>query len=191
MAARLMAVIETSKLANGLTLASVGMANSNSVSLGVWVKAGARDERTKEVGVAHFLEHMAFKGTQSRTALSIAKDIEDVGGFINAHTAREETAYYINLLPEYLEMGFEILSDILLNSTLPAEEIERERGVIIQEIGQSIDAPDDYVFECFSRACYGQHTLGIQFWVQQTVFPALPPLNWLDLCSVIMGQSRW
>ena len=155
-----MAIIETSKMDNGLTLASVGMANSNSVSLGVWIKAGARDERTGEVGVAHFLEHMAFKGTQSRTALSIAKDIEDVGGFINAHTAREETAYYINLLPEHLEMGFEILSDILLNSTLPAEEIERERGVIIQEIGQSIDAPDDYVFECFSRACYGQHTLG-------------------------------
>ena len=155
-----MAVIETSKMDNGLTLASVGMATSNSVSLGVWVGAGARDERSQEVGVAHFLEHMAFKGTQSRTALSIAKDIEDVGGFINAHTAREETAYYINLLPEHLEMGFEILSDILLNSTLPVEEIERERGVIIQEIGQSIDAPDDYVFECFSRACYGQHTLG-------------------------------
>ena len=115
-----MAVIKTSKMANGLTLASVGMANSNSVSLCVWVKAGARDERTQEVGVAHFLEHMAFKGTHSRTALSIAKDIENVGGFINAHTAREETAYYINLLPEHLEMGFYILSDILLNSTLPA-----------------------------------------------------------------------
>ena len=160
MAARLMAVIETSKMANGLTLASVGMANSNSVSLGVWVKAGARDERTQEMGVAHFLEHMAFKGTHSRTALSIAKDIENVGGFINEHTAREETAYYINLLPEHLEMGFDILSDILLNSTLPAEEIERERGVIIQEIGQSIDSPDDHVFECFSRACLGKHTLG-------------------------------
>ena len=83
-----------------------------------------------------------------------------MGGFINAHTAREETAYYINLLPEHLEMGFDILSDILLNSILPAEEIERERGVIIQEIGQSIDAPDDHVFECFSRSCYGKHTLG-------------------------------
>ena len=155
-----MAIIETSQMENGLTLASVGMASSHSVSLGVWVKAGARDERNDEIGIAHFLEHMAFKGTKSRSALSIAKDIEDVGGFINAHTAREETAYYINLLPEHLEMGFNILSDILLNSTLPAEEIERERGVIIQEIGQSIDAPDDHVFECFSRSCYGQHTLG-------------------------------
>ena len=142
-----MAIIETSQMENGLTLASVGMASSHSISLGVWVKAGARDERNDEIGIAHFLEHMAFKGTKSRSALSIAKDIEDVGGFINAHTAREETAYYINLLPEHLEMGFNILSDILLNSTLPAEEIERERGVIIQEIGQSIDAPDDHVFE--------------------------------------------
>ena len=155
-----MAIIQTSQMANGLTIASVAMPASHSVSLGVWVKAGARDERSDEIGIAHFLEHMAFKGTKSRTALSIAKDVEDVGGFINAHTAREETAYYIHLLPEYLEMGFDILSDILLHSTLPAEEIERERGVIIQEIGQSIDAPDDYVFECFSRSCYGQHTLG-------------------------------
>ena len=145
-----MAIIETSHLANGLTLASVGMSSSHSISLGVWVGVGARDEQVNEIGIAHFLEHMAFKGTKSRSALSIAKDIEDVGGFINAHTAREETAYYINLLPEHLEMGFDILSDILLNSTLPAEEIERERGVIIQEIGQSIDAPDDHVFECFA-----------------------------------------
>ena len=155
-----MAIIETSQIANGLTLASVGMSYSHSISLGVWVGVGARDEQRNEIGIAHFLEHMAFKGTKSRSALSIAKDIEDVGGFINAHTAREETAYYINLLPEHLEMGFDILSDILLNSTLPDDEIERERGVIIQEIGQSIDAPDDHVFECFSRSCYGQHTLG-------------------------------
>lgn len=155
-----MAIIETSQIANGLTLASVGMPSSHSISIGVWVGVGARDEQENEIGIAHFLEHMAFKGTKSRSALSIAKDIEDVGGFINAHTAREETAYYINLLPEHLEMGFDILSDILLNSILPAEEIERERGVIIQEIGQSIDAPDDHVFECFSRSCYGKHTLG-------------------------------
>lgn len=155
-----MAMLQTSQLANGQTIASISMSNSHSVSLGVWIKAGARDELADETGIAHFLEHMAFKGTKSRNALSIAQDVEDVGGFINAHTAREETAYYIHLLPEHLKMGFDILSDILMNSTLPPEEIERERGVIIQEIGQSIDAPDDYVFECFSRSCYGNHTLG-------------------------------
>ena len=177
MAARLMAVIETSKMANGLTLASVGMANSNSVSLGVWVKAGARDERTQEVGVAHFLEHMAFKGTHGRTALSIAKDIENVGGFINAHTAREETAYYINLLPEHLEMGFDILSDILLNSTLPAEEIERERGVIIQEIGQSSTLQMIMSLNVFRGPVLASTRWATPSSAQQTVFPALPPLN--------------
>lgn len=149
-----------SQLDNGLTIATSHMPDSHSVAVGVWIKAGSRDEADGLTGVAHFLEHMAFKGTQTRDAARIAREVEDVGGFMNAHTSREETAYYINLLPEHLGLGVDILSDILTASTLPEHEIERERGVIIQEIGQSLDTPDDLVFELFNKACFDGHTLG-------------------------------
>ena len=149
-----------SRFENGLTVASAHMPDAHSVAVGVWIKAGSRDETDGLTGVAHFLEHMAFKGTAKRDAAQIAREVEDVGGFMNAHTSREETAYYINLLPEHMELGVDILSDILTASTLPSHEIERERGVIIQEIGQSLDTPDDLVFELFNKACFGEHTLG-------------------------------
>ena len=91
-----------SRLENGLTVASTHMPDAHSVAIGVWIKAGARDESEGLNGVAHFLEHMAFKGTRNRDAAHIAREVEDVGGFMNAHTSREETAYYINLVPEHL-----------------------------------------------------------------------------------------
>ena len=158
------------QLENGLTIASTHMPDAHSVAVGVWIKAGARDETDGLNGVAHFLEHMAFKGTRTRDAANIAREVEDVGGFMNAHTSREETAYYINLLPEHLALGVDILSDILTSSTLPDNEIERERGVIIQEIGQSLDTPDDLVFELFNKACFDGHILGRSILgTQQTV----------------------
>ncbi len=152
--------IRTQTLANGLELATISMPYAHSISLGIWVKAGARDEQQDETGIAHFLEHMAFKGTSGRTAAQIASEIENVGGFMNAYTSREETAYYISLLPDEMALGVELLCDILTDSQLPAHEIERERGVIIQEIGQSADTPDDAVFEQFNTASFGRHTLG-------------------------------
>ena len=123
-------------------------------------QCGARDETAKEQGIAHMLEHMAFKGTKRRDAQAIATEVENVGGFMNAHTSREETAYYLRLLPEHIDLGIDILTDILTQSTLPDVEIERERGVIIQEIGQSLDTPDDLVFDLFATACYDNHNLG-------------------------------
>lgn len=147
-------------LANGLTVASLTMPGAQSVNVGVWVKAGGRDELAGENGIAHMLEHMAFKGTGKRTAHDIAVEVESVGGYMNAYTAREETAYYIRILPEFMPLAVEVLFDILTNSNLPDAEIERERGVILQEIGQSLDTPDDVVFENFSRASYPDHTLG-------------------------------
>ena len=149
-----------SQCEGGLTVATTHMPDAHSVAVGVWIKAGSRDETDGLTGVAHFLEHMAFKGTETRDAARIAREVEDVGGFMNAHTSREETAYYINVLPEHLGLGVDILGDILTASTLPAHEIERERGVIIQEIGQSLDTPDDLVFELFNKACFSGHTLG-------------------------------
>ena len=151
---------EMTTLPGGLRIASRGLAQAQSLSVGIWVNAGARDERDGEMGIAHMLEHMAFKGTKRRSARDIATEVENVGGYMNAHTSREETAYYLRLLPEYLDMGIDILADILTEPTMPDEEIERERGVIIQEIGQSQDTPDDIVFDMFARASYGEHTLG-------------------------------
>ena len=153
-------IAQRTKLPNGLDVVSLNMPSAHSVAMGVWVRAGARDETDEESGIAHFLEHMAFKGTTARSAAQIAVDIENVGGFINAYTSREETAYFVRLLPEKVELGAEILADILLDSQLPEKEIERERGVIIQEIGQSADTPDDQVFEHFNRASFGSHVLG-------------------------------
>ena len=151
---------EVTKLSSGLRVATRSMPHVNSLSVGIWVMAGARDETDSETGIAHMLEHMAFKGTKNRSARDIATEVENVGGYMNAHTSREETAYYLRLLPEYLDMGIDILSDILTEPTMPDDEIERERGVIIQEIGQSQDTPDDVVFDMFADAAYGGHGLG-------------------------------
>ena len=151
--------VTVSRLANGLRLATRNMPHATSVSVGIWVTVGARDECENEQGMAHMLEHMAFKGTTRRDAQTIAAEVENVGGYMNAHTSREETAYYLRLLPENLELGVDILADILTDSTLPTAEIERERGVIIQEIGQSLDTPDDLVFDLFARSCFEGHTL--------------------------------
>ena len=152
--------ISVSKLGNGLKIATRSMPYATTLSIGIWVNAGARDEQDGEQGIAHMLEHMAFKGTKRRDAQAIATEVENVGGFMNAHTSREETAYYLRLLPEHLDLGVDILADILTESTLPIDEIERERGVIIQEIGQSLDTPDDLVFDLFAAACYEGHSLG-------------------------------
>ena len=152
--------ISVSKLGNGLKIATRSMPHATTLSIGIWVNAGARDEQDDEQGIAHMLEHMAFKGTKRRDAQAIATEVENVGGFMNAHTSREETAYYLRLLPEHLDLGVDILADILTESTLPIDEIERERGVIIQEIGQSLDTPDDLVFDLFAAACYEGHSLG-------------------------------
>jgi processing peptidase subunit beta len=151
---------QLSHLPNGLRVATREMPHATTVSIGIWVNAGARDETAKEQGIAHMLEHMAFKGTKRRDAQAIATEVENVGGFINAHTSREETAYYLRLLPEHIDLGIDILTDILTQSTLPDVEIERERGVIIQEIGQSLDTPDDLVFDLFAKACHDNHNLG-------------------------------
>lgn len=147
-------------LPSGLRVATHHMAAAQSVSVGIWVGAGARDEKPEEQGIAHMLEHMAFKGTETRTAQHIAAEVENVGGYMNAHTSREETAYYIRVLPEHTDMALDILVDIVSKSTLPLEEIERERGVIIQEIGQALDTPDDLVFDRFTAACYPGQDFG-------------------------------
>ena len=147
-------------LSNGFQIVTEHMPGFQSASLGIWIKAGGRHERAEENGIAHFLEHMAFKGTKSRSALQIAEMIEDVGGYINAYTSREVTAYYTRVLNEDVALSINLLFDILQNSLFEEKEIEVERGVILQEIGQSLDTPDDVIFDWLQDISYPDQALG-------------------------------
>ena len=126
---------EITTLDNGLRIVTQNMPGLETVSMGIWNFVGGRDELKNVNGVAHLLEHMAFKGTTSRSALEIAETIENVGGDINAYTSKEITAYYVKLIAEDLPLGIDIITDILQNSSFADEELNRERGVILQEIG--------------------------------------------------------
>jgi predicted Zn-dependent peptidase len=152
--------INVTRLPSGLTVVSERMERVETVSFGAYVGVGTRDEAADENGVSHFLEHMAFKGTERRSAARIAEEIENVGGHINAYTAREQTAYYVKLLKDDLSLGVDIIGDILCHSTFLPEEIERERGVILQEIGQSRDTPDDIIFDHFQETAYPDQAMG-------------------------------
>ena len=148
------------KLNNGLTVITDYIDTVETVSVGMWNKVGARNEQEKVNGVAHLLEHMAFKGTANRTALDIAKEVEMVGGAVNAYTSREVTAYYMKVLKENIGLSIDIISDILQNSTFDAKELDRERGVILQEIGMYLDTPDDVVFDKWQEVAYPDQPMG-------------------------------
>ncbi len=152
--------IRTHTLKNGFRIATETMPGLKSASIGVWVMAGARNERIEQNGIAHFLEHMAFKGTKKRTALQIAEAIEDVGGYINAYTSREMTAYYARVLEEDVRLGLDIIGDILINPVFNPHDVDVERSVILQEIGLSYDTPDDIVFDWLQEAAYPDQPLG-------------------------------
>ena len=123
--------IQLTRLPSGLTVVTERMDRVETVSIGAYVASGSRNETEQENGVSHFLEHMAFKGTTTRSAAAIAEEVEAVGGHINAYTAREQTAYYVKMLKEDTALGFDIIGDILTHSTFEPEEMERERGVIL------------------------------------------------------------
>ncbi|SEN42900.1 Predicted Zn-dependent peptidase [Roseovarius tolerans] len=152
--------VELTTLPNGFRIASEYMPGLESAAIGVWVMAGARHERAEQNGIAHFLEHMAFKGTKRRSALQIAEAIEDVGGYINAYTSREVTAYYARVLKDDVPLAMDVVADILRNPVFDPREIEVERGVILQEIGQAADTPDDIIFDWLQEQAYPDHPLG-------------------------------
>jgi len=152
--------VQQDQLANGFRIVSENMPGLQSASIGIWVTAGGRHERLEQNGIAHFLEHMAFKGTATRSALQIAEAIEDVGGYINAYTSREVTAYYARVLKDDVPLAMDVISDIVLNPVFDAAEIEIERGVILQEIGQSLDTPDDVIFDWLQEESYHNQPLG-------------------------------
>jgi predicted Zn-dependent peptidase len=152
--------VEISRLENGLTIVSHTMPQLETVALGIWVRAGARDERPSENGIAHFLEHMAFKGTGRRSARDIAEEIEAAGGDINASTALENTAYYARVLKDDWRLALDVLSDILIDPVFDGQEFEHERDVILQEIAAANDTPDDLVFDLLQAQAFPEHPLG-------------------------------
>ncbi len=153
-------MIEVTTLSNGLRVVTRRMAHLETASLGVWVNSGARVELPEEHGLAHMLEHMAFKGTATRSALQIAEEIEAVGGAVNAVTSFETTDYFARVLKEHVPLALEILADILQNPAFTPDEIEREKEVILQEIASVQDSPDDLVFELAQEAAYPDQALG-------------------------------
>ncbi|WP_212524521.1 pitrilysin family protein [Actibacterium sp. MT2.3-13A] len=152
--------VELHRLPNGFRIVTENMPGMKSAALGIWVNAGGRHERPEQNGIAHFLEHMAFKGTARRSALQIAEEIEDVGGYINAYTSREMTAYYARVLEADVPLALDVIADIVLNPVFDPSEIEVERGVILQEIGQTLDTPDDIIFDWLQEAAYPGQALG-------------------------------
>jgi predicted Zn-dependent peptidase len=152
--------VRLTTLPNGFRIITDSIATVETASVGVWIGAGSRNETIHNNGVAHFLEHMAFKGTTTRSAYEIARAIEDVGGYLNAYTSREITAYYARVLKQDVGLAIDILGDILENSIFAEEELLKERDVILQEISQSRDTPDDIVFDYFQETAYPNQPLG-------------------------------
>jgi predicted Zn-dependent peptidase len=152
--------IEKTLLSNGVRILSQRMPHVQSVSMGVWVNIGSRDETDAENGLSHFIEHMIFKGTQKRSAFEIAKAFDAIGGYSNAFTSMENTCYHAKVMGNHLETMSEILTDIFLNSLFDEAEIEKERPVIFQEIGMLEDTPDEYVHQLASRSFWEDDPLG-------------------------------
>jgi len=152
--------VEVTRLSSGLTVVTETMPHLESVALGVWIKSGSRNETADEHGIAHLLEHMAFKGTARRSARDIAEEIENVGGELNAATSTETTSYYARVLKDHVPLAVDILADILTESEFDEEELRREKHVILQEIGAANDTPDDVVFDKFSEAAFREQTIG-------------------------------
>ena len=137
-------------LDNGIRVVTHEMPGQRSATLGIWVENGSRHESDDQNGISHFIEHLLFKGTERRSAAQIAEEIDAVGGVLNAFTSKEHTCYYAKVLDENLPLAIDLLTDIFLHSNFAADEIERERSVILQEISQVEDTPDDYVHDLFS-----------------------------------------
>jgi len=152
--------IQKKEMKNGLVVLSEVMPHLRSVSLGVWVKCGSRFEEPQHSGIAHFIEHLLFKGTDTRSTEEIASAIDSVGGQLNAYTDKEYIGFYARVLDEHLPLAFDLLADIVLNPVFPPREIERERNVIFEEISMVEDSPQELVLELYMESCWKGHPLG-------------------------------
>jgi predicted Zn-dependent peptidase len=155
-----MSEVQKQVLPNGLTVITEGMAAVRSVSMGIWVRTGSRQETEAENGITHFLEHMVFKGTKNRTAEEIARSADSIGGHLDAFTAKECTSFSIKVLDEHVDRGFDVLADLVKNPLLMPEHIAKESQVVQEEIKMVEDTPDDLVHEIFTQAYWRGHGLG-------------------------------
>jgi predicted Zn-dependent peptidase len=151
---------EISNIYNGLTVVTDTMPGLESAAVGVWVNTGTRNEARAEMGISHMLEHMAFKGTERRSARQIAEEIEAVGGILNAYTSREQTAFHARVLKADVPVAMDIIADILTRPTFAPDELERERQVVLQELGQARDTPDDIIFDHLQTAMFQNQAMG-------------------------------
>ncbi|PYQ69766.1 MAG: peptidase M16, partial [Acidobacteria bacterium] len=147
-------------LDNGLRILTERMTQVRSISIGVWLTRGSRHETADRGGIAHFVEHMLFKGTATRTAEDIAQQIDSIGGQLDAFTAKEYASYYIKVLDEHLPLAIDVLADIVRNPAFTPEDIEREKKVVVEEIKMVEDTPDDLVHEIFTQGFWENHPLG-------------------------------
>src|SRR3954454_24485670 len=166
-------------LPNGLTVITEEMEQIRSVSIGIWIKTGSRDESAESNGISHFIEHMVFKGTKNRPAEAIARQVDSIGGNMDAFTAKECVCFNVKLLDEHLPIAMDVLSDLVLNPVFDASDISRERGVILEEIKMDEDSPDYLVHEIFTQNFWKDHPLGkpilgtketVRRFEQQTLF---------------------
>lgn len=152
--------VQKTTLPNGLRIVTEHIGSVKSISVGIWVKTGSRNETEEQAGITHFLEHMLFKGTKKRTAYDIALSMEAVGGYLNAFTSSEYTCYFARCINTEIERALDVLSDMVLNPSFPAEEVEKEKKVVIEEMKMYRDSPDDYLFEEYNSRMFKGHELG-------------------------------
>jgi predicted Zn-dependent peptidase len=173
-----------STLSNGLRVLTEAMPHSLSATIGIWVENGSRYEEPHENGVSHLIEHLLFKGTKSRTAAQIAEEIDAVGGVLNAFTGKEYTCYYAKVLGAELQMATDLLADLFLNSLFDSEEIKREQQVVLQEISQAEDTPDDFIHDLFNLKFWSGHPLALPIAGTVATVTSLDR----DLMTSFMGQ---
>ncbi len=177
-------------LPGGLRIVSEYIPHVRSVSLGVWVQTGTRDELPEENGISHFIEHMMFKGTKRRKASDIAESLEAFGGHLNAFTGKELTCYYAHILDEHLPLAIDVLADMLTDSVFDSEEMAKEKSVIIEEINSVEDTPEDWIQDLFMRDLFPQHALGFSTLGTREIISALQREQQLDYIRRHYAQNR-
>src|SRR5690625_488617 len=153
-------MIETYRCKNGLRIVLESVPTVRSVTIGIWVRTGSRQETEQNNGISHFLEHMLFKGTKNRTSQQIAEAFDSIGGQVNAFTSKEYTCLYARVLDTYKEHALDILTDMLFHSKFSEEDLEREKKVVLEELKMYEDAPDDHVHDLLAKASFSSHPLG-------------------------------
>lgn len=185
-----MDTLQITTLSNGLRVVTDHVPSVDSVAVGVWIGTGARHEELSYNGAAHMVEHMLFKGTKRRNALEIVEVIENVGGHMNAYTSREITSYHIHLLKDDLSLALDVLADIVQHSNMPEDEVERERGVILQEIGMCSDTPDDIIFDQYFETAFAGQSVGAPILGTTEIIQSMPRETLMDFTKRFYTPSR-